>query len=298
MNTPPHHQHWLVLFGATGDLARRMLFPSLFHLHCDELLPASLRIMASGRDRLEQTAFEQTVRESLQHHCHPGQQQAATDASIDRFLDRITYLSIDAESSDDFDALATTMNHQPGDEFIFYLSTSPRFYSSICRQLQRVGLIIDSSRVVMEKPIGHDLQSCVEINRQVAEVFPENAIFRVDHYLGKETVQNLLALRFANALFEPLWNAADIDHVQITAAEQVGVEGRWSYYDDAGAMRDMVQNHLLQLLCLVAMEPPSHLEPDAVRNEKVKVLRSLRPINEQDIKGRVVFRAIHSRLSR
>ena len=169
---------------------------------------------------------------------------------------------------------------KPGDERIrvFYLATSPDLFGPICARLGKNGLVTPKSRVVVEKPIGRDLESARAVNDAVGKVFPENRIYRIDHYLGKETVQNLMALRFANALFEPLWNAGHVDHVQITVAETLGVESRAGYYDTAGALRDMVQNHMLQLLCLVAMEPPTSIEADAVRDEKLKVLKSLRPI--------------------
>jgi glucose-6-phosphate 1-dehydrogenase len=173
-------------------------------------------------------------------------------------------------------------------EVIFYLSTSPSLYAETCAGLRRAGLTGPEARVVVEKPIGHDLASCRRINDALAEAFSEDRIFRIDHYLGKDAVQNLIALRFANTLFEPLWNKVSIDHVQITVAEQVGVEGRWSYYEEHGALRDMVQNHVLQLLCLIAMEPPASLDPDSVRNEKVKVLRSLRPIVGRELERRTV----------
>ncbi len=166
---------------------------------------------------------------------------------------------------------------------LYYLSVSPSLYSAICQGLLAAGLTGNGARVVMEKPIGKDLASSKVINDQVQAAFDEERIFRIDHYLGKETVQNLIALRFANTLFEPLWNNLTIDHVQITIAETQGVGDRWPYYDEYGAMGDMVQNHMMQLLCLVAMEPPSDLQPDSVRNEKVKVLRSLRPIERADV---------------
>ena len=183
-----------------------------------------------------------------------------------------------------FDRIAQLLGKQSVDtSLVVYLATESWLYGDICKQLQRCGLVHAKTRVVLEKPIGHNLESSKAIHAAVGEVFSEDQIYRIDHYLGKETVQNLMAIRFANTLFEPLWSRHAIDHVQITVAESVGVEGRWSYYDGAGALRDMVQNHLLQLLCLVAMEPPISLAPHAVREEKLKVLKSLRPISSDDV---------------
>ena len=193
---------------------------------------------------------------------------------------------VDAAQPDSFRNLCAPLNGLS--EVIFYLSTSPSLYDAISANLAAAGVIHADSRVIVEKPIGRDLESCQEINDALARTFDEREVFRIDHYLGKETVQNLIALRFANALFEPLWNKVSIDHVQITVGETVGVEGRWSYYNDYGALRDMVQNHVLQLLCLVAMEPPASLEPDSVRNEKVKVLRSLRSIDGREVERKTV----------
>jgi glucose-6-phosphate 1-dehydrogenase len=196
----------------------------------------------------------------------------------EKFSGRLSYVAADAEKPESFGGLARALSPSPQTELVCYLATSPRLYGAICHNLKDAGLAGEQTRVVMEKPIGHSLASSRVINDAVARIFPESNIFRIDHYLGKETVQNLLALRFANTIFEPLWDSGEIDHVQIMVAETVGVEGRWSYYNDSGALRDMLQNHMLQLLALIAMEPPSDFDPDAVRNEKVKVLRSLRPI--------------------
>ena len=198
---------------------------------------------------------------------------------VDAFLEMVHYCPLDARKDDGWDDFAAMMAQQPDNVRVFYLSTSPALFVDICDRLGHYHLNEGASRVVLEKPIGRDLASAKQINDAVGRVFSESQIFRIDHYLGKETVQNLLALRFANALFEPLWNSAHIDHVQITVAETVGVGHRAGYYDKAGALRDMVQNHLLQLLCLVAMEPPASLAPDAVRDEKLKVLHALKPID-------------------
>ena len=272
----------LVLFGATGDLALRMLFPSLYFLEASDLLPDGLRILGAARSPLEPDAYLRMVRQAVE-----ARVDAALSAEVwARFSARLTYVAMDASAPAGFEALSKVLGEAR--RSIFYLSTSPGLFGPICEGLKASGLAHVNSRVVVEKPIGRDLKSCQAVNDALAAAFREDHIFRVDHYLGKEAVQNLLALRFANTLFEPLWNKSAIDHVQITVAETVGVEGRWNYYDDFGALRDMVQNHLLQLLCLVAMEPPASLEPDSVRNEKIKVLQSLRPIHGREVERSTV----------
>jgi glucose-6-phosphate 1-dehydrogenase len=262
-----------VLFGATGDLAQRMLFPSLYNLSCDGLLPADFRIIGSARSALEPDAFRAQVRASLE-------KIELFDAErADAFVRRIDYCSVSADKPDDFACLAAKAAPFKDRGIAFYLSTPPSLFAPVVEGLERVDLTGPTTRVAMEKPIGHDLASSGEVNAAVGAVFDEEHVFRVDHYLGKETVQNLLVLRFGNMLFEPLWNANAIEHVQITVAETVGLEGRVSYYDGVGALSDMVQNHMLQLLALVAMEPPASYTAAAVRDEKVKVLRSLRPMD-------------------
>ncbi|MEI9989095.1 MAG: glucose-6-phosphate dehydrogenase [Rhizomicrobium sp.] len=272
----------LAIFGATGDLAQRMLFPSLYFLETEGLLPADLTIIGCSRAAMTHEAFAARVREWVRSRSG----ERYNDAAWEGFAKRLRHAAVDATDATSFanlrDALGGT------EDSLFYLSTSPSLYGAICGHLKTAGLAGPRSRVVVEKPIGRDLQSCRAINDSLARTFAEENIFRIDHYLGKEAVQNLLALRFANTLFEPLWNKVSIEQVQITVAETVGVEDRWSYYDEYGAVRDMVQNHLLQLLCLVAMEPPANLDPDSVRNEKVKVLHSLRPIDSRDIARRAV----------
>ncbi len=272
----------LMLFGATGDLALRMLYPSLYFLDASDLLPERMRVIGAARSALEQDAFRQMVRQALEARVDGG----FTETAWARFSARLAYVSFDASEPESFQALARALDG--AQRTIFYLSTSPGLFGPICTGLRAAGLAHAGSRMVVEKPIGRDLKSCQAINDILADAFSEDRIFRVDHYLGKEAVQNLLALRFANTLFEPLWNKSTIDHVQITVAETMGVEGRWGYYDDYGALRDMVQNHLLQLLCLVAMEPPASLEPDSVRNEKIKVLQSLRPIHGREVERSTV----------
>jgi len=272
-----------VIFGATGDLSQRMLLPSMYGLQCDGLLPARMRILATARSELSQEAFRATVVAAIEQRVPVGERDPA---QIQALLARIEYLHASLEDSAAMMRLhqrICELRESGRGDVVYHLSTAPKFYVDICRGLGSAGLGGIGTRVLLEKPIGNDLKSSIAINDGVARVFDEDRVFRVDHYLGKEGVQNLLALRFGNAFFEPLWNARLIEHVQISVAETVGVEGRGDYYDDSGAMRDMLQNHLLQLLCLTAMEPPSHFDPSAVRNEKLKVLRSLRPIADADI---------------
>ena len=271
----------LVIFGATGDLARRMLLPSLYYLEQDGLLPADLRIVGSSRQPLSDAAFDDLTRKVLTDRA-----EAVDEEVWDRLRIRFSYIAADAADPASFAAIAEAVR---GDtDTVFYLSTSPSLFVPIAEALGASGAAHPTSRIVIEKPVGRDLASANAINDAIGTVFSERRIFRIDHYLGKEAVQNLIALRFANVLFEPLWNSAAVEHVQITVAETIGVEGRFDYYDSYGAVRDMVQNHVLQLLCLVAMEPPASLDPDSVRNEKVKVLRSLRPLAGAELAKRTV----------
>ena len=268
----------LILFGGTGDLARRMLLPSLFHLDVDGFLPQDFRVVATARAGLTREAFLEEVRGDLK-----ARHEALDADAWARFAARLDYISADATRPEGLASLKPTI--EAAARPIFYLALSPSLYGRVCVALAAAGFATEDSRIVLEKPIGRDLESSRAINVAVGAVFAEERIFRIDHYLGKETVQNLIALRFANTLFEPLWNNLTIDHVQITVAETEGVGERWPYYDEYGALRDMLQNHMLQLLCLVAMEPPSDMEPDSVRNEKVKVLRSLRPFTRAEAAG-------------
>ena len=287
----PNSFETLILFGATGDLAQRMLFPSLYNLQCDGLLPAGFRIFGAARSALERTAFQAQVMASLE----PLELYDPVKAKA--FVDRVDYCSVSADKPDDFACLASKVADAKSNGIAFYLSTPPALFAPVVAGLESVGLTGPETRIAMEKPIGHDLPSSRDVNAAVGHAFDEEAIFRVDHYLGKETVQNLLVLRFGNTLFEPLWNASQIEHVQITVAETVGLEGRVSYYDGVGALSDMVQNHMLQLLALVAMEPPASYTATAVRDEKVKVLRSLRPMTAAEathhsVKGQYVAGAV------
>src|SRR5687768_4987181 len=265
----------LLLFGATGDLSRRMLLPSLYGLDSDGLLPEDIRIVGTARTNLDDAEFKARAKAALEEHLPAGFLKADV---AERFLNRLTYVPLDATDPSGFSMLAEAVG-DPQRGLAIFLSTAPSLFRPTIDGLAAAGLASSKVRMALEKPLGSDLASSRQINDAVASAFPESRTFRIDHYLGKETVQNLLVMRFANTRFEPVWNAAHIDHVQISIAETVGVEGRGDYYDTAGALRDMVQNHMLQLLALVAMEPPVSFDATAVRDEKVKVLRSLRPID-------------------
>ena len=271
----------LLLFGATGDLARRMLLPSLFGLDVDGLLADDLRIVATARSKHDTQGYRGVAAEALATYVDKAR---LDPAQVERFLDRLSYVSLDASDPQAFGPLAEAVG-DGADNLSIYLSTAPSLFGATIAGLVASGLARSTTRLALEKPLGHDLASSRAINDQVAAAFAESQTFRIDHYLGKETVQNLLALRFGNILFEPLWNKGGIDHVQITVSETVGVEGRGDYYDGMGALRDMVQNHMLQLVALVAMEAPSRLDATSVRDEKVKVLRSLRPIDRRTVEG-------------
>jgi len=265
----------LVIVGGTGDLARRKLLPALFHRFCDGQIPADSRIVGGSRQEFSDDEYRTEVRGWLASH---AEEQHTRPEQIEEFLRLLYFRPLDVRNRDTWTALAGLLGNRDDAVRVFYLAVQPSLFSAACEQLKSVGLTCRRCRVVVEKPIGQDLASARDINEVLAATFTEPQTFRIDHYLGKETVQNLIALRFGNALFEPLWNAAHVDHVQITVAEQAGVGDRRDYYDAAGAMRDMVQNHLLQLLCFVAMEPPHSIQADAVRDEKLKVLRSLQPL--------------------
>ena len=268
-----------VVFGATGDLTLRKLLPALYYRYRDGQMPAKSRIIGAARSQLTDDDFRARAKKALEQHVASADQDPK---AMQSFLGQLHYISIDATSPDAdwarFDAVLDQDRVR-----IFYLATSPGLYGPTCKALGANGLVTENSRVVLEKPIGHDAESAHTIIEDVGKVFSEAQTFRIDHYLGKETVQNLMALRFANTIFERLWTADVIDHVQITVAETVGLEGRGGYYDKSGALRDMLQNHMLQLLCLIAMEPPLSLDADRVRDEKLKVLRALKPMAPHDV---------------
>ncbi|MBX7535454.1 glucose-6-phosphate dehydrogenase [Qipengyuania sp. GH1] len=266
----------LLLFGATGDLSQRMLLPSLCALHADGLIGKDLRIVATARSEMTTREFRDFAREALEKYLPKNRRGPMAD-----FLNQISYVPVDATTPEGYDELAREVGNYKG--LAIFLSTAPSLFEPTISGLKRVGLTKGNARIALEKPLGTDLESSREINDAVAQAFNEDRIFRIDHYLGKETVQNLLALRFANILLEPVWNSNYIEHVQITVAETVGLESRVAYYDDSGALRDMVQNHMLQLLALVAMEPPTSFDATAVRDEKVKVLRALRPAKPEEV---------------
>jgi len=265
----------LILFGATGDLAQRMLLPSLCALHADDLLADDLRIVGTARSELSNAEFRNFAREALEKYLPDHRRGGMAD-----FLNRLSYIRLDVTTPDGYADLAEEVGLDR--EIAIFLSTAPSLFEPTIKGLASHGLADNNSRICLEKPLGTDLASSCAINDAVAGAFSEDRIFRIDHYLGKETVQNLIALRFANILFEPLWNSQHIDHIQITVAETVGLESRVDFYDGAGALRDMVQNHMLQLLALVAMEPPSSFDAGAVRDEKVKVLRALRKLDAKE----------------
>jgi glucose-6-phosphate 1-dehydrogenase len=266
----------LLLFGATGDLAQRMLLPSLFALHADRLLPPDLAILGTARSDMSNDGFRSLAEAALAKYLPADRHRSGSGTD---FLKRLRYVSLDASHPESFSGLSKTLGNGGTQTLAILLSTAPSLFEPTISGLQSAGLTGEKARIGLEKPLGHDLASFRTINDAVQAAFPEERTFRIDHYLGKETVQNLLALRFGNRLFEPLWKASGIDHIQITVSETVGLEGRGGFYDNAGALRDMVQNHMLQLLALVAMEPPAHFNATEVRDEKVKVLRSLRSID-------------------
>ncbi|HWL71436.1 MAG TPA: glucose-6-phosphate dehydrogenase [Geminicoccus sp.] len=265
----------LVVFGGTGDLALRKLLPGLYQRFRDRQMPADARILGLSRRELSDEDFRSQVRGALHEHVRADD---LVPDEVEQFLGRLSFLSLDATGSKGWPELGRWLADSAERVRVFYLATAPELFGPVCAKIGSEGLVTPETRVVIEKPIGKDLASARAVNEAVGAVFEERQIFRIDHYLGKETVQNLMALRFANALFEPIWNRAAIDHVQITVAETVGVGNRADYYDHSGALRDMVQNHMLQLLCLIAMEPPNAMDADSVRDEKLKVLHALKPI--------------------
>jgi glucose-6-phosphate 1-dehydrogenase len=283
----------MVLFGGSGDLAMRKLLPALYARERNDHMPADARIVCIGRHAWSREEFLGELNE----HAKPHIAQAdLRPAAWDRFCARIRYISLNATDPSTYQPLIDALRPDPQLVRVFYLATPPDLFAGICHNLHEVGLVNANSRVVLEKPLGRDLASAKQINAEVGKVFAESQIYRIDHYLGKEAVQNLLALRFGNVLFEPLWRREWISDVQITIAEELGVGNRIEYYDKSGALRDMLQNHLLQLLCIVAMEPPPDISPDAVRDEKLKVLHALKRFDAVTLAQNVVrgqYRAGH-----
>lgn len=275
----------LLVIGALGDLARRKLFVALYHRDVAGQIPDGCRIFGLSRKPHDDDSFREFVHAALREFVD---ETLLFDESVIKFLKRLQHHKADILEPDGWRSLKSVLEVSPARVRIFYLSVGPTLFAPATKQIHAAGLIHADTRLVVEKPVGHDGESARSLNRTLGEQFDEKSIYRIDHYLGKETVQNLMVLRFANSLFEPIWNRTNIDNIQITAAESVGVGDRVGYYDKSGAMRDMVQNHLLQLLCLVAMEPPSSVAADAVRGEKLKVLNSLQRIDSRTVQNNTV----------
>ncbi|MBW8191557.1 glucose-6-phosphate dehydrogenase [Neiella marina] len=284
MSQGEHAAHCdFVLIGAQGDLARRKLLPSLYQLDKAGLLHADTRIIGAARRDYDHATYRNVVLDNTREFMNDD----ICEETWERFSNRLFFFRLDVDVQSTYDEVKAFIGESPLPS-VFYFAMPPATYGNICKGLHQAGLVDGRCRVVLEKPIGKDLDSSKVINDQVAKFFDETQIYRIDHYLGKDTVLNLFALRFANAIFTNNWDHNSIDHVQITVAEEVGIEGRWGYFDTAGQMRDMVQNHLLQLLTIIAMEPPADLNADSVRNEKLKVLKALRPISHTNIDARTV----------
>ncbi|MEX0287030.1 MAG: glucose-6-phosphate dehydrogenase [Paracoccaceae bacterium] len=268
----------LVIFGGTGDLARRKILPSLFRRYCDGQMPEDSMIIGVARGDMDDAAYRTMVGDAVREF---GGNRHCEDGTLDNFLEHVAYQSVDATGDRGWPDLGARLSE--GRVRAFYFSVGPSLFGALAERLHAHDMTTPECRIVVEKPFGKDLASAKALNRTLAAHFYEGQIYRIDHYLGKETVQNLMAVRVGNLLFEPLWNSQYVDHIQITVAESVGIGGRGDYYDTAGAMRDMVQNHLMQLLCLIAMEPPAQFDPDAVRDEKLKVIRALGPVAHHHI---------------
>lgn len=283
----------LVIFGASGDLTSRMLIPALFSLKVQNLLPEKFAIIGAGRTKMKHPDFRKKMTEAVQSYT----KEKDFDVSLPgKFVEDLYYISIDSSDPEGYSELKDLLGeidlkYEIGGNYVFYLATPPSMYEAISVNLSKSGLTdqkLGFRRIIIEKPFGYDLVSGIKLNKKLHELITEDQIYRIDHYLGKETVQNLLVTRFANGLFEPLWNRNYIHRVEITSAESIGVEQRGGYYDSSGALRDMVQNHLLQMVGLTAMEPPSSLDANAIRNEVLKVFQSLQPIKEEDVPKQVI----------
>ena len=275
----------MLLFGATGDLALRKLVPALYRRHLAGHIGTGARIVGVARTAQTREVYIAQIEETCRKYLKP---EEFTPERWKSFTALVDYVTVDATQAQDFKKVATLLEGRDEVVRVIFLSTAPSLYTHICANLAGAGLVTPKTRIVLEKPLGQDRASAEAINQSVGAIFREHQIYRIDHYLGKETVQNLIALRFGNTLFEPLWRRGRIRHVQITVAEQLGVEGRGQFYDQTGALRDMVQSHLLQLVCILAMEPPASSDPNAMRDEKLKVLRALRPIADRDVQTKTV----------
>ncbi len=273
-----------VIFGGDGDLSKRKIIPAFYHRFVDGQLKMPFQIICISRSLDDEADFKKVLTEFISKTIEKG----AALEKIDEFMDHLELMKVPKTNQESFEVLKTAIEKESDWQRVFYFSVPSGAFSEICNTLKDVNLLNDKSKVVLEKPLGFSLKSSREINAIISDAFQEKQIFRIDHYLGKETVQNIMVLRFANHLFERAWNADNIESIQITVAERLGVEKRAGYYDKTGALLDMVQNHLLQILCLIAMEPPSNLDPDTVRNEKLKVLESLRFFDKESIKSNVV----------
>jgi glucose-6-phosphate 1-dehydrogenase len=278
----------MVIFGATGDLTKRKLLPALYNLAAEGLLPEGFAVVGVGRSPHSEDEFRAQMKEDLRHFAT----MEIDEAKLEWMVRRLYYVAGDAADPETFERLAEMLAKLDAElgtsgNVLFYLAVPPSVFAEHIHGLGESGLTREEEgrwrRVIIEKPFGHDLESARTLNQEIREVLDEKQIFRIDHYLGKETVQNIMAFRFANGIFEPIWNRRYVDHVQITVAETVGVEGRGAYYEEAGALRDMVQNHMFQLLALTAMEPPVSFAADAVRDERVKALRGIRPFSPEDV---------------
>lgn len=281
--------HILVIFGASGDLTKRKLIPALYELHTQQLLPEKFAVLGVSRTEFSDLEFQEKMKEFLPKQAH-------SQKDIDEFMEHLHYQQLSTSDSNEYPILKSRLESlgkelSIPENYIYYLSTPPNLYQIIPQSLAEVGLNDSTNgfkRLIIEKPFGTDLKSAKELNKNLLNYFSEDQLYRIDHYLGKETVQNMLVTRFSNGIFEPVWNRNFIHHVEITSAETLGVEERGGYYDHSGAMRDMVQNHLMQLVGMVAMEPPVVIEADAIRNETLKVFQSLRPITEDEVEKHVI----------
>lgn len=284
-NPPP--DSILFIFGGSGDLNQRKLTPALYNLFLDQWMPERFVIVGIGRSQYNDDTFRQHLQDGVNQF---SRRKSKNDGKWAKFAEHVSYLQMNGDNSEDYhkisdfvERISQQWNTQP--HVVFYLAVAPQLVPSIAANLGQLELCADrtKTRIVVEKPFGHDLKSAKELNAQLRSLFAEEQIFRIDHYLGKETVQNILALRFSNALFEPLWNRNYIDHVQITAIESVGIEGRGGYFEQSGALRDMVQNHILQILCMIAMEAPVSFDANEIRNKNLDVLNALRRFNPKEV---------------